>query len=433
MAEIKVTVFKPKGRKYFQAQWVDPITGKKKTRSTGTNLKREAERFAGKLAGELNSGTYRGKLQTKWSDFRERYESEVVPGFADRTAEKVRATFRAVERIINPKMLATLNGEQISRLTSELRKQGLAEPTIKSHLAHLKSALRWAKDIGILTEVPKIIMPKRTAGMKGRPITTEEFERMIDTVPKVVGRSLRRNRTRLICKLAKVPGPEVAIMQDELRHSDRTFRNLVESWRRLLWGLWWSGLRLGEAVRLHWTDDRELTVDFSGKYPMFRIRAEAEKGHKDRLLPMAPEFAEFLEAVPNERREGFVFDQLSVRDCGQRLTQQPIGSMLCEIGKVANIKVAENKKGRVKFASAHDCRRAFGFRWSQRVMPPILQQMMRHESIQTTMTYYVGKNAATTAEVIWSSLANSLANTSVKSKSPSNEHLPQTSTENRLE
>jgi hypothetical protein len=37
---------------------------------------------------------------------------------------------------------------------------------------------------------------------------------------------------------------------------------------------------------------------------------------------------------------------------------------------------------RIKYASAHDLRRAFGLRWSSRVMPAVLQQLMRHESIE---------------------------------------------------
>lgn len=40
-----------------------------------------------------------------------------------------------------------------------------------------------------------------------------------------------------------------------------------------------------------------------------------------------------------------------------------------------------------EFASAHDLRRSFGFRWSRRVMPTILRELMRHESIDTTMRF----------------------------------------------
>jgi len=48
------------------------------------------------------------------------------------------------------------------------------EATIQSYLAHLKAALNWAVDQGMLNEVPAIKAPKRAKGskmMKGRPVT----------------------------------------------------------------------------------------------------------------------------------------------------------------------------------------------------------------------------------------------------------------------
>lgn len=40
---------------------------------------------------------------------------------------------------------------------------------------------------------------------------------------------------------------------------------------------------------------------------MLRIPAECEKGNQDRLLPIAPEFAEFLLQTPEAARHGRVF------------------------------------------------------------------------------------------------------------------------------
>ena len=165
---------------------------------------------------------------------------------------------------------------------------------------------------------------------------------------------------------------------------------------------------------------------------MFRIRAEAEKGHKDRLLPMAPEFAEFLQATPENEHDGFTFNPLSVRPGNGRLLLDAVSRIISDIGKAANVKVAESKRGKVKYAIAHDLRRAFGFRWSQRVMPAVLQQMMRHESIQTTMEFYVGRNSEAAAEAIWSALANIPANTSPKPAEPHQEEKPQTLSDSRL-
>ena len=75
---------------------------------------------------------------------------------------------------------------------------------------------------------------------------------------------------------------------------------------------------------------------------------------------------------------------------------------LGRIGKAAGVKVAiDPKTGKVEYASAHDLRRSFGERWSTRVMPQVLMAIMRHESIETTMRYYVGRNATTTADAVW--------------------------------
>ena len=46
-------------------------------------------------------------------------------------------------------------------------------------------------------------------------------------------------------------------------------------------------------------------------------------------------------------------------------------------------------------------RRSFGERWASRVMPQVLMDLMRHATIDTTLRYYVGKNAERTADVLW--------------------------------
>jgi integrase len=207
--------------------------------------------------------------------------------------------------------------------------------------------------------------------MKGRPITLEEFERMLANVEAVVG------------------------------------ADAAPSWKRLLQGLWHSGLRISEALALYW--DRSdcpvgqcLEVDMSGRRQMLVIPANLDKGNRDRLLPMAPEFAEFLAGIPEAERHGPVF-QLKRRrkryDGEIRLIHA--SATISAIGKKAGVKVNADTG---KCASAHDLRRAFGQRWAARVMPQILMQLMRHEDISTTMKFYVGKEAETTADVIWAAV-----------------------------
>ncbi len=70
--------------------------------------------------------------------------------------------------------------------------------------------------------------------LKGRAISTEEFERMPAAVPNVV---------------------EKLIVTDKV-----DFDKAVASWQFYLRGLWCSGLRLEKSLQLHWTDYAKLCI-----------------------------------------------------------------------------------------------------------------------------------------------------------------------------
>jgi integrase len=135
---------------------------------------------------------------------------------------------------------------------------------------------------------------------------------------------------------------------------------------------------------------------------MFRIPADREKGNKDRLLPMAPEFAELLEQVPLRQRTGFVFNPRPRRRIQvDRLKKEFVGKRIREIARKANVVTRQLENGQVHYCSAHDLRRSFGERWSYRVVPRVLKELMRHENITTTEKFYLGQNAQKTAAVLW--------------------------------
>ena len=73
--------------------------------------------------------------------------------------------------------------------------------------------------------------------------------------------------------------------------------------------------------------------------------------------------------------------------------------IVCAIGEKAGVIVNREQE---KFASAHDLRRAFGNRWASKVMPVVLQKLMRHESIETTLNYYVSFQTDDIARQLWS-------------------------------
>ena len=397
-------------------QYKDPITGRTKTKSSKTTNRREAERASAKLEAELREGRYKPASKITWAEFRRRYEDEVLAALAIRTDDKVTGVLNAIERILSPSKLRDLTEQRISHYSATLRRDGRAEDTIKGHLAHLQAALHWACEMGLLSVMPKIKMPKRTKKakkgkrvmpMKGRPITREEFERMLAKVAAVVG-----------------------------KHAE-------SSWKWYLEGLWLSGLRLAESLELYWDRDDRLCVDLTGEHPMLWIPAELEKGNEDRLLPMAPEFAEFLLSTPDAERNGPVFNPKPKRKKGPRLMAHRVGELVSEIGKMANVKVFSKplvkdakENGKVKFASAHDLRRSFGERWASRVMPVVLQELMRHDSIDTTMRYYVGRNAQSTAKILWQAhmevAGNTSSNRAAEPSSANEKSLAETQSSTRL-
>ncbi len=375
MNAIRVHVVRYKDRDDWLMYYRDPMTRQRKSRTTGVAYTgKKSKRDAQQVAGDWEKELRECQSDISWKAFRNRYEDERLTGLAEKTDRKVATVFNSVERIVNPTRLRDLTAERISFYQAELRRQGRSEDTIASNLAHLRAALQWAVSLGLLPSLPKIERPKRVKsaqGMKGRPITREEFERMLAKTPQVVGKTA------------------------------------AESWNHLLEGLWCSGLRLGEALELYWDRDDKLSPRLAGEDSCLVIPGELEKGHKDRLLAMAPEFVEFLSKTPEADRHGPIFkpQQKKTEGGGRKVARVGVdraGHVISEIGRAAGVVVrADAKTGKVKHASAHDLRRSFGERWAGRIMPADLKELMRHESIDTTLRYYVGNNARRTAKTLW--------------------------------
>jgi integrase len=423
---IRVHVVKYKDCKNLVLRYIDPVTGKYSRSTvyrdpqtgeeteTGTNRK-EARKLATLWEADLNAGRDQGRGATAWAAFRLRYEKEVVPSLADRTAGKIGTVFNAVERVL-PKVasgrLADLTPEALSRFQTELRNGKRAESTIAGYLAHLKAALAWAHDQKMITAVPKIKRPKRAKKggrnkrSKGRPVTEEEFDRLLVKVPVALAEwNLRK---RAAARKTRRNKGQAAHATDTDSIPVEVSPAAVESWRYFLHGLWLSGLRLEESLNLYWNRGDRLHIDLSGKRPRLVIPAELEKGNQDRLLPIVPDFAAFLLATPEAERRGPVFRPLM--PSGNRATAEQAGRMVSLIGQLTRVVVhTDPKSGKVKHASAHDLRRSFGNRWAKKVMPAVLMQLMRHESIETTMAFYVDLSADDVAEDLYAADAKGQA------------------------
>jgi integrase len=352
-------------RQSYYLRWRDPDTERWVEQSCNTRTRREADRAAGRKSDELLTRTTKPVGSTSWAEFKVAFIQQHLPSLAERTTGGYITALDCYEQRMKPPNLAAITAPRIAQWLSGLRDGNRSESTIEGYSRHLKSALRWAANLGWIDQVPRFpaIVRAKTGSrrlMKGRPLTDTEFAAMLAAVPAVVG-------------------------------ADR-----AEPWTFLLRGLWLSGLRLSEALSLSWDEPREIRVDLTGPRPMLRIPAEREKGRQDRLLPLAPEFAELLTTVTPEHQVGRVFAFARER---QRVAPPSIGwvsRLICRVGQRAGIEVASGK-----WASAHDLRRSFGTRWARRVLPQILQQLMRHSSIATTMRYYVELDAESTAADVW--------------------------------
>jgi len=353
-----------RGRKHLVLRWTDPETGAVREQTAGTGSRKKAERAAGKLDAALVEGRYAAPNRMTWEEVRGRFDDEKLTFSSKRTRESYATALDVFERTMRPRRISEIKAATISTYQSRLQKRGLRTATIASYSRQLKSFLRWAERVGYLAKAPYVAIPKTRGGkiMRGRPITTEEFERLLSQVGSVVG------------------------------------ENVAESWRHYLRGMWVSGLRLTESLHLYWDRCDGLRVDLSGNRPMLQISAEFEKSRKDRIHPMAPEFAEFLQAVPETERHGPVFDPQGYN--GERPRADWVAKKVSDMGRLAGV-VVDERDGKRKFASLHDFRRAFGQRWAAKLLPQQLRELMRHESIDTTLKFYVGQDAERTADIVW--------------------------------
>ena len=186
--EIRVTVCKYPDRANLVLRYIDPVSGKQKTKSAGTGNEAEATKAAGKWEDELRSGRFQSVNRLTWGEFRRRYETEKLATLARQTQQNDRGSLNHLERIVNPNKLAKLTTSTLSRFQAELRGEGMKDGTIASILRHLRPALMWAVSMGLLSKVPEIHMPRRPKGqslMRGRPISGEEFDRLLLAVPRI--------------------------------------------------------------------------------------------------------------------------------------------------------------------------------------------------------------------------------------------------------
>jgi site-specific recombinase XerC len=110
-----------------------------------------------------------------WEEFTDNYNDEKLLSLAEATAEAAYSSFNHVTQTINPQRLGELTTSRLADFQLMLRREGMRETTIATHLRQLKAALNWAVRRGYLRTMPGIEMPQRAKGvtqvMRGRAVT----------------------------------------------------------------------------------------------------------------------------------------------------------------------------------------------------------------------------------------------------------------------
>ena len=129
-----------------------------------------------------------------------------------------------------------------------------------------------------IEHLPDVERLEGSGVMKGRPITADEFEAMVNAAPKVVG------------------------------------EGAAASWVFTLRLLWESAFRLGDAMDFSWDDQQHIYPVWpqrDGLHPTLKIPLTQKNG-KEQEIPMLPGLANLLNSVPTEQRVGWVINPLAI-------------------------------------------------------------------------------------------------------------------------
>ena len=309
------------------------LTGKIVSKTAVATTRKAAQREAAALEAQMNSVGHFGKAP-KFSEAVEMFRGEYLVSRRPATAARFETAANAFLRLVGDPRMDSINERMVGDFSRQYGKT-VKQSTVGCALRHLATFLKWCHRQRLLSKLPFIEMPRNVAQPKNRPITLEEFERVLSAVEKV-------------------------------RPSD------AQPWQYLLRGLWLSGMRLGEALGASWDESAAVAITaIETERPRLRIDGTAQKSGKTTESPCTPDFAALLAETPDSDRRGRVF-------------KVPTRRVDTASGVIVKCFRAAGVRG-----GAHDLRRAFCTRWARRLSAQALKELARHSSLSTTLRYYV--------------------------------------------
>jgi integrase len=349
MTDKRITVWvqRFKDRDTLMLQWIDPDTGKRKSRSAGTADEGEAEQKRADLEYELNHGLHKEASAMSWEKFRELFEEEYVAPLRPNTRLNFGYALDHFEAICQPRTLKTITARTLSAFVAGLRKlpgrkpgKKMAPVSVRGRVQFLRTALNWAREQGLFPAVPKF--PKvDVPETKPRPIPAESFERLLARAPD------HQTKAYLLCG-------------------------------------WLAGLRLHEAFLLEWEETDEAPyLDLARERIV--LPAGFAKGKRDQWVPLDPLLREALADLPRQGKRVFHFTTRK----GRPICLKTMPGRIIRLARLAGVRL-----------TMHTLRKGFGCRYAGKVPAQVLQKLMRHTDIKTTMDYYANVDDAVMEAVL---------------------------------
>lgn len=390
-----VRIAQPSGRP-FQVRYYCPAEKREIRVSVGSRELAEAEDLKATIEAKLRLGI---AVQSKaairgpdmdWESFRELYRTLHLNALRDKSVQNAESRLDIAAKIVKPKTLAdlaettTLQILQAKLLAGDHSRDDRPRSphTVRGYMKAVVAALNWAYLQDWLTSPPKLprFKASKRKMMKGRPITEDEFTKMLDVTPSVVGEAA------------------------------------AASWQFVLRGLWESALRLEELMNVSWNKPGTIRPAWpQGKSPLLEIPAAMQKNDTDEEIPLLPGFEKLLLEVPEPQRTGWVFNPVSLQTkFGKKVRfdrpdSEWVGKVIARIGHKAEVVVEPGNEAtsrKPKYASAHDLRRSCGDRLRNAGVPPlIICRILRHSSWETTRRHYAPGDIQADAKTIASILS----------------------------
>ena len=174
--------------------------------------------------------------------------------------------------------------------------------TVNNMMGAVMAFVRYCHRHGWIQSIPDVEKLEVDDVMKARPVTGEEFDRMIEVTPSVVGDAA------------------------------------ADSWIFALRILWESGFRVGDLVDFSWDDERRIHSVWTKNAEQHStiVIPSTQKNGRLQEVPMLPGLVELLSAVPKSKRCGWVTNpkpveyEITVKQTWFQPTEKDLKSLAAE-------------------------------------------------------------------------------------------------------